>query len=168
MNESAPMPGESAGASYIDCPCCHGKEYTGWARELGYSLVRCGDCGLLFVNPAPSQAEVDAGVRQGKQAVAGRSIDVRSRRIAKKVDIYKAALKDIYSDLWQRGAPICWVDLGSGYGETLEAVSALAPSGSRLIGVEPMVYKAIAARERGLEIVNDMMEGEFNLEKMLR
>ncbi len=55
-----------------------------------------------------------------------------------------------------------WVDVGSGYGETLEAVTALASPGSTLVGVEPMKHKAEIARKAGLTIVNSYLEpGQF-------
>ena len=45
-------------------------------------------------------------------------------------------------------------------GEVLEAVSALAPAGSRLEGLEPMKPKADQARARGLTIVEDYLRPE--------
>jgi len=52
------------------------------------------------------------------------------------------------------------VDVGAGYGELLEAVTALAPLGSRIEGVEPMKLKADRARQRGLTITEDYLRPE--------
>jgi 2-polyprenyl-3-methyl-5-hydroxy-6-metoxy-1,4-benzoquinol methylase len=52
---------------------------------------------------------------------------------------------------------VSWVDVGAGYGELLEAVSRLAPAGSRIEGLEPMRPKATAARARGLLVTEDYL-----------
>jgi predicted TPR repeat methyltransferase len=54
------------------------------------------------------------------------------------------------------------VDVGAGYGETLEAIGKLAPFGSTIIGVEPMLHKAEIAKSRGLNIFNGYLQrGQF-------
>jgi predicted TPR repeat methyltransferase len=89
-------------------------------------------------------------------------LNVRSRRIAKKVKYYKDVFADMFTDIWNSGRPITWVDVGSGYGETLEAVSVLVSPGSTLVGVEPMKHKAEIARKAGLTIHNSYLEsGQF-------
>ncbi len=42
--------------------------------------------------------------------------------------------------------------VGAGYGELVEAVTELAPSGSRVEGIEPMTPKASQAKSRGLVV----------------
>jgi SAM-dependent methyltransferase len=58
----------------------------------------------------------------------------------------------MFGDVWRRDAAISWLDVGAGYGEVVEAVTALAPRGSAVAGLEPMVPKAEAARARGLNV----------------
>jgi SAM-dependent methyltransferase len=96
---------------------------------------------------------IDQGVRLGEHKIDGQIVDVRARRIAKKVAAYKKLLRRMFVDRLSTGVPLTWVDYGAGYGEVVEAVIKIAPEGSRVIGLEPMAQKAQAARRAGLEIV---------------
>jgi SAM-dependent methyltransferase len=146
----------------IHCPCCAAHENMVWAEEIGFKVVRCLGCGLLYVNPRPKLSDIDSAVRTGEHSLKTGMLNVRSRRIPKKVGHYKRVFADVFSDIWKSGRPILWVDVGSGYGETLEAVAALASPGSTLVGVEPMKHKAEVARKAGLTIVNSYLEpGQF-------
>ncbi len=146
----------------IPCPCCSAYENKPWAEEIGFKVVRCLGCGLLYVNPRPKLSDIDSAVRTGEHSLETGRLNVRSRRIPKKVGYYKRVFADVFSDIWKSGRPILWVDVGSGYGETLEAVTALASPGSTLVGVEPMKHKAEIARKAGLTIVNSYLEpGQF-------
>jgi Zn ribbon nucleic-acid-binding protein len=146
----------------IRCPCCSAYENILWAEEIGFKVVRCLGCGLLYVNPRPKLSDIESAVRTGEHSLETGRLNVRSRRIPKKVAYYKRIFANVFSDLWQSGRPILWVDVGSGYGETLEAVASLAPPGSTLVGVEPMSHKAEIARKAGLTIVNSYLEpGQF-------
>lgn len=140
-----------------NCPCCNGRERTHWASEAGYDVVRCQTCSLLYVHPMPDPSVVDAAVKTGLQKLGGATVNVRSRRIRSKVGHYKRRLKPLLHDIISRNSPVTWVDVGCGYGEFIEALSALLPTGSRIIGVEPMAHKAAAARALGLEVVNDYL-----------
>ncbi|WP_332742528.1 class I SAM-dependent methyltransferase [Hydrogenophaga sp.] len=142
----------------INCPCCGTNSNTPWGEELGFSVVRCIECRLLYVNPILKSNCIDVAVREGLHSIGGNQLDVRSRRVPRKIRYYQSKLKVMFSDLWQSGKRIDWVDVGAGYGETLEAVRDLAPPGSVLVGVEPMKYKAEMARKQGLEIRNSYLE----------
>ena len=102
-------------------------------------------------------ADIDEAVRSGAHGVAADGLEVVSYRTATKVRIYRRILRKLFADLWQRGLPISWLDVGAGYGEVVEAVSALAPAGSRIEGIEPMQPKARAARARGLAVNNEYL-----------
>jgi 2-polyprenyl-3-methyl-5-hydroxy-6-metoxy-1,4-benzoquinol methylase len=141
----------------INCPCCNNKSYQPWAIELNYQVVRCVSCKLLYVNPMPDSDDVDAAVRNGEHLVDAQKLNVRSRRIPKKISAYKV-LESQFSDLWRSKRKIIWVDVGCGYGETLEAVQMLAATGSTVLGVEPMAHKAKSAQSRGLQIVNSYLQ----------
>jgi SAM-dependent methyltransferase len=146
----------------IPCPCCSINENVPWAEEIGFKVVRCLGCGILYVNPRPKLGDIDTAVRTGEHSLETGRLNVRSRRIANKIGYYKQVFADIFSDIWSSRRPILWVDVGSGYGETLEAVKALVPPGSTVIGVEPMKHKAEISRKCGLEVVNSYLKlGQF-------
>ncbi|MCZ7618476.1 MAG: class I SAM-dependent methyltransferase [Myxococcota bacterium] len=137
----------------ISCPCCHVQErHTVWARENGYTAVKCLECGLVYVNPRPCSSMIDDAVKTGvhRELDHGRTAIVR--RSGRNIKIYRKHLAAMFRDMWASGGPISWLDVGAGYGEFLEAVTSLAPAGSRIRGIEPMKPKADACRQRGLAI----------------
>lgn len=144
----------------IVCPYCSSDQHQPWAEEAGFKVVRCGGCRLLYCNPRPSLAAISMAVRTGVHSAEAHHLDVRAHRVAGKVRYYRRALRSLFADIWDRRQPISWLDVGSGYGEVLEAVSALAPAGSSLEGLEPMAAKAARARARGLTIVEDYLRPE--------
>jgi len=44
----------------IACDLCGADEPVAFGRDNGYDLVRCGRCGLLYVNPRPTREETEA------------------------------------------------------------------------------------------------------------
>jgi SAM-dependent methyltransferase len=140
---------------FVPCPLCGGSRHGEWAQERGFTVVRCEACRLLFVNPQPAQETIDKAVRTG---VHEGGLDVTARRVPAKVSYYVSRLRGLFDDLWASGVPVSWLDVGSGYGELLEAVSQLAPRGSRLQGLEPMLPKAAAARKRGLDVRSEFLQ----------
>ncbi len=40
------------------CPVCDNAVQVPFLKSRGYSIVRCNDCGLLFVNPRPSEESI--------------------------------------------------------------------------------------------------------------
>lgn len=141
----------------IPCPYCGSTNHVAWAEELGFTAVRCDDCALLYCNPRPSLSMINVAVRTGTHGKEAQGLNVVARRIKSKVTYYRRVFSMLFGDVWRRGQPISWLDVGAGYGEVLEAVAALAPGGSHIEGLEPMSPKAKKARERGLTITEDYL-----------
>jgi len=144
----------------ISCPYCGSDRHHRWAEELGFTAVRCESCALIYCNPRPPMAAISSAVRTGVHSAEAHHLNVRARRVGRRVRYYRRALGSLFADIWERRRPISWLDVGAGYGEVLEAVSALAPAGSHLEGLEPMKPKADQARARGLTIVEDYLRPE--------
>jgi len=136
----------------IVCPYCYGSKRSPWARENGFTAVKCSECGLVFVNPRPIQSLISESVETGIHRNVEHERTAIVHRVGRKVIRYKKILASMFNDVWQDPREISWLDVGAGYGEVVEAVSALAPSGSRVEGIEPMEPKATRARARGLKI----------------
>lgn len=148
---------DTVSISSNSCPYCRSTEHTYWATELGYSVHRCNKCRILFVYPMPTPEDTDKAVRTGLHKQNSLNLNVKSRRHPAKIKAYRNAIGAMFPELQNAKEPITWVDVGSGYGETLQAVLSLAPSGSTVIGVEPMKHKADAAASLGLSVVNDYL-----------
>ena len=147
----------SARIETTNCPYCSSVNSTAWAEEAGFTCVRCNDCRILYCNPRPSAAAVDSAVRTGAHGAEAGGLVVVSHHEPRKVRFYRDMLVGMFDDVWRRGQPISWIDVGAGYGEFVEAVSALAPAGSHVSGFEPMLPKARSAMARGLNVTNDYL-----------
>lgn len=84
-------------------------------------------------------------------------MDITERYVPKKTRLYQQEIGRQFADVWAAGRPISWLDIGAGYGEIIDAVTALAPKGSSVSGLEPMEPKARAAKARGLNVINDYL-----------
>lgn len=135
----------------VECPYCGGHSYEPWAEELGFKLVRCSSCRLLYMNPMPTRSAITSGVQTGQHDLGGRLLNVRARRLASRVAKYRRDLVSLFADRFAAG-PVRWLDVGAGYGEVVEAVAAIAPAGSDVRGVEPMQHKAADSAGRGLTV----------------
>ena len=137
----------------INCPCCSvSGRNTLWAQENGYDAVKCGECGLIYVNPRPSQSMISEAVKTGvhKEIENGRTAIVH--RVSGNVGLYRRLMSGLFADVWAKERPISWLDIGAGYGEFVEAIASLAPEGSSVEGIEPMKPKADNSKKRGLKI----------------
>jgi len=139
---------------YIKCPYCSADSSSIWASENGFNAVKCSFCGFIYVNPRPSQALIDSAVTTGIHTETTFEKSAFARRVPAKISFYRRVFSKLYSDLWSSAKPISWIDIGSGYGEVIEALSSLAPTGSCIEGVEPMQYKANYAISKGLKVHN--------------
>ncbi len=156
-NEVLDKKAGASGLEFITCPYCSSDVQQAWAEELGFRAVRCADCEFIYCCPRPALAFIDSAVRTGSHAEEAGGLDVTSRRVGSKVEFYRRVFDEMFDDVWKREQPISWLDVGAGYGEVLEAVMALAPTGSHVEGLEPMAPKARKARERGLNITEDYL-----------
>lgn len=153
MNAPAQLPSTEV----VSCPYCGSAERRSWARELGFTAVRCSGCNLIYVSPRPVQSLISAAVRTGAHGAEADGLKVVSRRVPAKVRRYRRLLGRLFADVWSAGRPISWLDVGAGYGEVVEAVVGIAPKGSRIEGLEPMAPKAAAARARNLPVTEDYL-----------
>lgn len=135
----------------VPCPYCGSNDYSHWALERGFATVICSDCGFLFLSPRPNQAARQQATQLGHHAAAD-GMDLQERYLPAKTSRYHKLLLELLGDEFSSGPPITWIDIGAGYGETMDAVSACAPKDSVIYGVEPMRPKAQAAKARGLKI----------------
>ncbi len=149
---------EMANVETIPCPYCQSSSFSHWASEIGFNAVRCLECRLIYVNPRPSLSQISKAVQTGAHGDEAGGLVVVARRQETKVNRYRKIFADMFDDVWTAGDRISWLDIGAGYGEIVEAVSALAPPGSRVEGFEPMMPKVAQARARGLDIIEGYLD----------
>lgn len=147
-----------ANVETIPCPYCKSSAFSSWATEIGFNAVRCSDCRLIYVSPRPSLSLISAAVQSGAHGEEAGGLVVVARRQDAKIARYKKVFSTLFDDVWKDGKPISWLDIGAGYGEIVEAVSALAPEGSRVEGYEPMKPKVEQAQLRGLSVIEGYLD----------
>ena len=136
----------------INCPLCQETSNSHWVKENGYNGVKCTSCGLIYVNPRPVASLIDKAVKTGEHTDRGHDRNAVVKRVKSNISLYEEIVKEIYADVWTRNKKISWLDIGSGYGEFIEAITRLAAPGSKIIGLEPMKPKAENAIKRGLKV----------------
>lgn len=136
----------------INCPFCNNKDYSVWAEENGFFAVKCSECGLIYVNPRPLPHITSEAVKSGVHRNVNHGRTAISRRVGAKVKLYRKIISTIFADVWESKKLVSWLDVGAGYGEIIEAVTLLAPTGSKIEGIEPMRPKVIKAKKLGIQI----------------
>ena len=131
-----------------NCYYCGSEQYTFYAEENGYNLVKCSVCGLLFIENRPSDSEISQSQKQGIHS-GSKSINTTGRYWPEKTTWYLKVLDDLFDG--EFGNKNTWLDVGCGYGELMKAIQTY---NSKVIvkGTEPNVHKQESARKRGLDV----------------
>lgn len=128
---------------FIPCQVCAGWEHDVYLRARGYRIVRCRRCGLWFVNPQPSAAELQQfyeGYDDGSQWREG---EERFNRA-------------ICAAILRRHRSGSVLDVGCGSGNFLRCMNQ---RGFRVFGLEPSATGSAYARAvHGLEIYQGTLE----------
>lgn len=140
----------------VKCYNCNIDDSTFYDKENGYTLVKCNSCGLIYVNPRPSETEIKDAIKLGVHK-GNREIDVTGKYSPKKIRRYLEILSLIFSDLNIRNKEITWLDIGSGFGEFMESLNIFINGKLFIEGVEPNEKKRNDAIKRNL-IVRDSIE----------
>jgi SAM-dependent methyltransferase len=136
----------------VACYNCGKAERSPYASENGFSLVKCLDCGLLYVTPRPDDGELaaahESGVHRGET-----EFDITGFWDDAKIPRYREALRDLYGEEL-KSRDRSWLDIGCGFGEFLSALNSESDGRARGTGLEPNRNKRDEARERGLDVDN--------------
>jgi SAM-dependent methyltransferase len=135
----------------LPCYVCGSSESRPCASENGYQAVRCRDCGLVYVSPRPALESISRAAQTGLHA-GEQELAVTGEYAKTKVALYLRRLADLYGPGYFHGAGERWLDVGSGFGELLEALGQASGGTLRARGLEPNETKSASARERGLAV----------------
>jgi SAM-dependent methyltransferase len=148
----------------VACLACGLTDGAMWGSEAGFSAMRCGGCGLVYVTPRPTTEARSEAARMGSHQQADGTLDVTGTYSLARMMSLRARLIRLHGFRELRTVPRRWLDLGCGHGELLAAVGPLLAPGSEIVGVEPNEAKRIGACERGLTVYAslDEVEGSFD------
>jgi SAM-dependent methyltransferase len=152
----------------INCYNCKSEDYSFYAEENGFSLVKCSSCGLLYIKNRPESGLISQANKQGIHTAGNKVLDVTARYNPGKITGYMKVLDDLFSrDLTGINT---WLDIGCGYGEFIQAVSNYSSGRINIKGSEPSVHKQESARKRGLNVEFfdiDTHTGKYNIISLL-
>lgn len=141
--------------SITECYNCESTSQLPYLDENGFSLVKCANCGLLYVNnpPAPDVVEesTQRGVHQGDH-----SLQVTGRFNSETV----ARMSVILTEVFGHCEPPMgrWLDVGCGHGELLMAGMKTFGARVQFLGVEPNTGKVLSAKSRNLDVTQGSIE----------
>jgi SAM-dependent methyltransferase len=139
-----------------------------WGRENGYVMLKCGSCGLLFIDRPPEADEREAALKLGLHR--GESLlDTNKKADPSRIPLYLETLKAFYPDqLEMKGKK--WLDIGAGNGEFVAALQQYFP-GLECVAVEPNLQKRNSPYYNGGRVLSGtgvLPAGEkFNVISML-
>ncbi|MGD1716338.1 class I SAM-dependent methyltransferase [Dapis sp. BLCC M172] len=134
----------------VKCYHCGSEKYNFYDTENGFNLVKCLDCGLLYVNPCPIQEEIDLGAKTGLHQ-GQEDFDMTGNFSPNKVEKYLHILGDFGYEELKNLQNYQWLDIGCGHGEFIKAVSIFSNNQIKTKGLEPNVNKQKSAQQQGLE-----------------
>jgi len=127
----------------VSCHVCSGQEYTAYLDARGYTIVRCDDCGLLYVNPQPDSEELEKVYSEydsGEQWRRGE-------------EHFNRSIRGTITRFKKGGVAM---DVGSGSGNFLRCLRA---AGFQVFGVEPSQSGSEYAQStHGIETFNGTIE----------
>jgi SAM-dependent methyltransferase len=141
----------------VGCYACGETRSRLYAEENGFRLVKCAGCGLLYVNPRPSDEVISQGARTGLHEGAA-TLERIGSFLPRKVEVYVQILADLFPSRKLEASP--WLDVGAGHGEFLEALASFSGGATLAKGLEPGLAKREAARARGLDVEDERFEPE--------
>ncbi len=131
------------------CYNCGSGRHASYAEENGFSLVKCGECGLLFVENPPEVHQIADAVREGRHR-GNRELKVTGRFDSAAIPAYIAVLEDVFGvDLASKRT---WLDVGCGHGEFVKVIDDMSSGAIAVRGMEPNVHKVESAQKRGLNV----------------
>ena len=134
----------------VSCYNCGVADATEYAVENGFSLKKCGRCGLLYVSPRPGTDEILEAHRHGQHR-GEKAVETTGYHDFSKVSSYVRTLTDLFGDGRELHGK-SWLDIGCGFGEFVQALKVFTGNRVHVKGLEPNVFKAEAARGKGLDV----------------
>lgn len=136
----------------VDCYNCKSSNNEFYDSENGHTIVKCTECGLLFLNPRPGLEEITEASKLGMHK-GDKLLKVTGKFKEYLKEIYTSRLKDFgYALMFSQKKKYTWLDIGCGHGEFVETLSNFGGEYIEVTGVEPNEKKIEGARERGLDV----------------
>ena len=136
----------------VDCYICKSSKKEHYDSENGHNIVRCMECGLLYLNPRPEQSEINEASKSGMHK-GDELLKVTGKFKEYLKTDYLSKLNDFsYAIMFSEDKKVSWLDIGCGHGEFVETLANFGGKNIDIVGLEPNIKKLEGARERGMDI----------------
>ncbi len=139
---------------YVSCYICNTQQAEMWAKENAYQMVRCANCGLVYLNPRPCLSDIDESTRIGMHRVRTGMLNTLGRYSSRKVSQFTLKISELFPHGELKSKPCRWLDIGAGYGEFIQSLTNLTALGSDLLGIEPCEVKVKKSKSLGIPVRN--------------
>ncbi len=138
---------------HLDCKLCHNSEYELFAEIGGYKLVKCKSCGLVYLNPRPSQREIKK-LYANKYGLCKKKTDMHSRQIEEEINKRRRRCEKIVGILKKKAGRVLDVGCGPGF-----FIACMKRYGWEVTGIDISESAGNFAREYlGLNIYTGIVE----------
>lgn len=132
------------------CPACDGDKINVVFEKNKFSISRCHDCGTLYVNPRPSEVQLNKFYRDSKSTAYWSKVFFPAVADARREKIFAPRAHRILQVLDDNAVPAGQItDVGAGAGLFLQEVAARCPTVA-LRAVEPGAELAQVCRDHGI------------------
>ncbi|NAS11525.1 class I SAM-dependent methyltransferase [Poritiphilus flavus] len=135
----------------VTCYNCGESRSELYDEENGFTYVKCVGCGLVYLNPQPSQEEINSSHKMGMHR-GDSTINVTGSYSPLKVKNYESVLKDFYTKESLSQDSLNWLDIGCGFGEFIESLGNYTGNKLKVIGSEPNKQKQSFCVDRNLDV----------------
>jgi len=138
----------------INCPACYSNNSKLFLNKMGFKLKRCIDCGLVFLNPRPTEAAQIKFFSQSK-ALDLYSELVETTKVERVELIFTPLANKIFNEFGKEGGNL--LEVGCGPGLLLEALK-MQNTSWQLKGVEPSERAVKICNDKGLDVFHGGLE----------
>ena len=147
----------------MECQVCKSKDFVFFTEKNGFKIVKCKECGLLFVQNVPLDLSsyYSEGYYKGQANLDG-YVDYESDKKVNEVN-YKNHLKQIQRLLNKKNGVFLEIGCATGY-----FMELAREEGWSVEGVEISDYAAAVCRKKGLRVIKGIIQDtdvEANLNK---
>jgi len=142
LNNQRPFPGGDADRVAVPCALCAADDYSAVDVQRGYRMVECRRCGLVYLNPRPT----DVWLRQSYQDYLPTDTDGVIRWNRMMDGLYRSARRRLIRHVPKGGRLL---DVGCAYGGFLET---MRNAGWQVEGIEICAPAVAACHRKGLTV----------------
>ena len=131
----------------LSCPVCNSSNFVSLFKKNGFNINRCDTCGLVFVNPRLSEADLNSYYSEkffkGEIKLPGR----QTKNYLEGISSYTGRSKKLLSSLSKYRSSGTLLDIGCGLGYLMEQAKIC---GWKTMGLEISDFAVDICRKKGL------------------